>query len=63
MLDPLSKLAAAARPLTQAIQRPPEARESGPERDGDSDDAKASKPAATVNLNGQAVGGRISVTA
>jgi hypothetical protein len=49
--------------FSQAIQRQPEARESGPERDGDTDDAKAVKPAATVNLSGQTVGGQISVSA
>lgn len=50
--------------FSQAIQRQPEARESGPDRDGDADDAtKASQPAASVNLAGQSVGGLISVSA
>lgn len=47
----------------QAIQRQPEAREIGPDRDGDADDARKAAPAATVNLNGQNVGQQISVTA
>ncbi len=52
-----------ANTISQAIQRPPEARESGPDRDGDADDAKPVAPAATVNLHGQTVGQQISVTA
>ena len=54
---------ASAHNASQAIQRQPEAREIGPDKDGDADDAKKAAPAATVNLNGQSVGQQISVTA
>lgn len=49
--------------FSQAIQQRPEARETGPERDHDADDAKKANPQPTVNLNGQSVGQLLNVSA
>ncbi len=65
-INPIATNAPALKPVTQTS---PEAREVGPDHDGDADDAggKISAPAhavaPTVNLSGQVVGATVSTKA